>query len=704
MTDASERFRRIEAIYHEALERPGPARAAFLDEATRGDDALRREVDSLLEHATGDEGETFLDSLLPERETAGPRVAPGDTLGPYTIVSLIGAGGMGEVYRARDPRLQRDVAIKVLPAATTDPGGERRLLAEAQAAGALNHPNIVTVFDVGTRDGSPFIVAELLRGESLRARVRRGPVADAEAARIASEIAQGLIAAHGEGIVHRDLKPDNVFLTSDGRVKILDFGIARRTVDSVETRGSAASGTADAHIASRPQSAVAGTLGYMSPEQARGDAIDVRTDLFSFGVLLHEMVTRRLPSADGQVAAGPFASVVGRCLRPDPADRFQTAVELSAALSRVALPSAGARRSHIAAAVAIVAAVVVVTTLAVRQGWSNGSPDAPTRSNAIPTQPAANEPYQRGRFFLAKGTAADIERAIEYFADASAADPRWALPHAGRADAYTALRSVYKAPSAVMPLAREAAQTAVALDPTLAEAHVSLAGVFMYFDFDWAGAERELQTAIALRPDLAAAHSAYALLLAARGRAGDARAAADRARELDPLSLPILVDAGWVAYLSRDYDRTIALNRKAVELDARFWPAHRDLGLGLEKTGRFDESIETLRHARSLDANSTVLEMLGGALAASGRHGEARAVLRELETMAATQYVCPFEVATVHAGLAEVDATIDWLEKGYDQRADCMPWAATDPKLDGVRADPRFQALMRRMGLASNQK
>src|SRR5271170_4960150 len=207
----------------------------------------------------------------------------GTKLGPYEIVSLIGAGGMGEVYRARDSRLRRDVAIKVLPQALSlDSDRMRRFEQEALATAALNHPNILAVFDIGTSEGSPYVVSELLEGETLRDRLRSGALALRKTLDYALQIAHGLAAAHEKGIVHRDLKPDNLFVTKEGRIKILDFGLAK-VVPPTDVAAN------PAPTLTLPGVAM-GTVGYMSPEQVRGLETDHRTDIFAFGAILYEMV------------------------------------------------------------------------------------------------------------------------------------------------------------------------------------------------------------------------------------------------------------------------------------------------------------------------------------------------------------------------------------------------------------------------------
>jgi serine/threonine protein kinase len=217
-------------------------------------------------------------------------LAPGTKLGPYEILAPLGAGGMGEVYRARDSRLGREVALKVLPESfSKDADRLRRFEQEARAVAALNHPNILAIHDIGENVGAPFIVSELLEGSSLRAELEHGPLSARKASDYAAQIAQGLAAAHDKGVVHRDLKPENIFLTKDGRVKILDFGLAKLT-----TKGEGAKGQSDGlTLTSSPTEAgmVMGTAGYMAPEQVRGAAVDSRTDIFAFGAVLYEMIS-----------------------------------------------------------------------------------------------------------------------------------------------------------------------------------------------------------------------------------------------------------------------------------------------------------------------------------------------------------------------------------------------------------------------------
>ena len=274
------------------------------------------------------------------------KLVAGTRIGPYEIVAPIGAGGMGEVYRARDSRLQRDVAVKILPAGfASDPDRRARFEREAQAVAALSHPNVLAIHDTGLHDGEIFVVTELLDGETLADRLKGGALPLRKALDIAAQVAHGLAAAHEKHIVHRDMKPENLFLVRDGRVKILDFGLARYTP-------SPAGASETVPAVSEPGVAM-GTVGYMAPEQVRGQATDARADLFAFGAVLYEMLSgqrafRRDTAAETMTAIlrddppdAPLARanlspaldrIVRHCLEKDPSQRFQSASDVAFAI------------------------------------------------------------------------------------------------------------------------------------------------------------------------------------------------------------------------------------------------------------------------------------------------------------------------------------------------------------------------------------
>ncbi len=329
------------------------------------------------------------------------RLAPATRLGPYSIDELLGSGGMGEVYRARDTRLGRSVAIKVLPAdLARDESGLGRLLREARAASQLAHPNILAIHDFGEHEGTPFIVSELLEGETLRQLLQRGPLPPRRAVDLARQVADGLAAAHAKGIVHRDLKPENIFVTREGRAKILDFGLARLMARPGDEDGEGMQGST-VEGATRPGT-VLGTYGYMSPEQARGEPADARSDVFALGAVFHEMlagtkafardtpaetlaaVLREEPpdlsELDARVPAD-LARIVARCLAKDRDARFQAARDLAFALED---QSAGSSRSGVSAARStwrrgrVAAAIIAgLATTAVVVGFAAGRRGAP---------------------------------------------------------------------------------------------------------------------------------------------------------------------------------------------------------------------------------------------------------------------------------------------------------------------------------------
>src|SRR5215831_6895500 len=312
-------------------------------------------------------------------------LTPGSRLGPYEVLSPIGAGGMGEVWKARDTRLSREVAIKVLPASVSaDSDRLRRFEQEARAAGILSHPNITAVYDIGSHEGAPYVVQELLEGETLRSVLAGGRLSTRRAIDYAIQIVHGLAAAHEKGIVHRDLKPENLFVTNDGRLKILDFGLAKLTHTE---EGSQATNLPTATAGTEP-GVVLGTLGYMAPEQVRGRSADARSDLFSFGAILYEMLSgnrafrgdsaadtmsailREDPpdlSATNQTISPGLERIVRHCLEKNPEQRFHSAHDLAFDLESLSTPSAAStgvlptRRSYwpalLAAAALILAGV-----------------------------------------------------------------------------------------------------------------------------------------------------------------------------------------------------------------------------------------------------------------------------------------------------------------------------------------------------------
>ena len=359
MTDHVRRSR-VEEVCDAALDRDASERAAFIASACGDDVALRQEVEALLTHAQSAEGflAASIGAVAVHAFRDGVTSLVGRQIGAYTIHARLGAGGMGEVYRARDTKLGRDVAIKVLPSAfMSDPDRLARFEREARLLATLNHPHIGAIYGVEEAAGGRALILELVEGPTLAERLSAGPLSVREAVSIARQMAEALDAAHEKGIIHRDLKPANIKVTPEGIVKVLDFGLAKAGALAGETTD----GTRDG--------AILGTAGYMSPEQARGQAVDKRTDIFAFGAILYEMLSGRrafdgetamdavtavlnndppeLPAAERRIPPA-VTRIVDRCLKKNPAGRFQSASDLGFALEGVSSPSDSAAAAVIA--------------------------------------------------------------------------------------------------------------------------------------------------------------------------------------------------------------------------------------------------------------------------------------------------------------------------------------------------------------------
>ncbi len=768
----------------------------------------------------------------------------GETLGRYRIVEKIGAGGMGNVYRARDGHLDRDVAIKVLlPGVLANRRSLQRFHNEAKALSRLNHPNICTIYDVGEHAGQHFIVMELLEGQTLAERIKGRPLRMDEMLNLAIQIADAQETAHAKGIVHRDIKPTNIFVLGRGQAKVLDFGLAKLALPGKASPGA----VTEEHLTKA--GAAVGTTAYLAPEGARGEDVDARADLYSFGLVLYEMTTGR-PAVSGNTSAVIFDAILNRepippsrlnpglpaeleqilskALEKEREMRYQTAADLRTDLKRLkrdfdmgrlqagrtsrsreqsgrepraaagrikaiaVLPLANLSRNPeedyfvdgmTEAVITDLAQIgslrVISRTSAMRYKDSNKPlPEIARELNvdglvegsvlragdrvritaqlihaatdqhiwaksyerdasdvlalqsevaraiadevqakltpqerarlARPRRadPAAHEAYLKGRYYWARATEESVRKSIEYFEEAIAKDPRYALAHAGLADAYNQLCNPILEivpQGAVIPKVQAATTRALELDDTLADAHISLGRIKFYYDWDWAGAEKSFRRAIELSPNYSYAHYVYALLLSALGRHTEAIHESRRAQESDPVSLLVNSVAGLVYCFARQFGTAEEQLRKALQLDPNFMFAHWILGgICLVAMGRYDEAIAELQKAIALSGNvAHPRGLLGYAYAKLGRKDDALRVLAELDELSKQRYVAPSSRAFPYSGLGD-ERSFDALEEAYQQRSSSLVWVGVFPHWDDLRTRPRFQDLLRRMNFPAN--
>jgi len=748
---------------------------------------------------------------------------PGTRLAQYEIVEPIGSGGMGEVYRGRDSRLGRDVAIKVMADhVAADPDMRRRFETEARAAAALSHPSIVAIHELAVVNGVPVAVMELLDGETLRMRIRRGSLGWREAIGIAAAIADGLAAAHARGIVHRDLKPENVFLTRDGAVKILDFGLALQRLDAAFAPDSPTMATSAERL-------VMGTFGYMSPEQITGARVDGRSDIFALGCVLHEMLSGRAlfsgatpqeviarllhDSVPAITAFDPLAPaeirpILSRCIERDPARRFESARDLATALNALLTGSSGAaagRRprtrgkslavlpfvnagadpaleylidgitesiinsvSQLGGGLRVVPRSLVfrykglqadpstvglalnartiltgrvsqqgeflsiqaelVDTSTESQLW--GEQFRPQAGELIAVQqeiawqisealrlkltgaqkkrlrrkptvdPAAYQEYLRGRYHWNNWTPDSFRRALESFERAIAIDPTYAPAYAGLSDALGSLAYYGAVPPADgFPRAKAAALRALELDPEFPEAHASLALGQLFWDHDWARSEASFRRAIALNPRLALPRALYSLLLITVGRHEESIEEARTAQSLDPLSLLINMSLCWALHFAGRHEEAVGETLRTRALAPGFIEAGNLLVASYEDLGRFEAAARACAEDGCFGVTSDPAVLLE-ALARGGPEGYFRKKLELLGRVEGPRLGSVHYAATVvHARLGEHDLALQRLEAMVDAKAGGTVFLAVDPCLQKLRDEPRYQALIRRVGV-----
>ncbi len=745
----------------------------------------------------------------------------GSTVSRYRVVELLGTGGMGVVYKAEDSRLGRLVALKFVSSTLAqDPIALRQFEREARTASSLSHPNICTIYEIDQWDGQPFIAMELLSGQTVKQQLAQSRFELAGLMDVAIQITGALGAAHTKGIIHRDVKPANIFITDQGQVKLLDFGLAKR-VSLIDLDAAPSTGFTEA-------GRFLGTVNYMAPERLRGREIDHRCDLFSLGAVLYEMVTGRRafdgpsvieiieailhhepPPPDESTGPWPKAllPIIARLLEKIPDDRYQSAEALTTALLALrqdlaagkapmatGSPDASLARASIAVlpfrnlgsepdteyfadglAEELITALTKIERLRVAarasaftfkgrnaelreigarlkvetvlygtvrragnrlrvacrltnvadgyQIWSErydremtdvfDLQDEMTRSivgklkvawvdRLPPTRRYTDnrESYHhclKGRFYWSKRYEGGLKKAMEEFQAAIDQDSQNALAYSGQADvfAFLGLYSIMP-PRAAFEKAKKAADTALAIDDTLPEAHTSLGMIALSAKWDWRLAEAEFMRAIELDKTQALAHLYYGWLLALADRRTEAVIAVKRAQDIDPLSSLVNSGAGWMYFLLREYDKAIVECQKCVEMDPNFLVGLYVMAMAYTRKGQYDEAMPLITRATELSSRAPFyLGLLGQIYAETGREADVDNVLAELDARSNTSYVPPHCYVYIHASRGDKDRAFAWQEKACVDGA--PPFYFMSPAIGNLHDDPRHKAHLARM-------
>jgi len=788
----------------------------------------------------------------------------GTTLAHYRITEALGAGGMGEVWRATDTKLGRDVALKILPAEmAADPERLDRFRREATMLAALDHPGVVGVYSVEESDGVHFLTMQLVEGQSLDHLIAEGGMDIDRILEIGTATAEALEAAHVKGIVHRDLKPANVMVAGDGRVKVLDFGLAKIAAPPSDGPLDSEMET-DLHTR---EGVVMGTMPYMSPEQIAGRAVDQQTDVFSFGVMLYEMATGRRPF-QGQSSAelasailrdtppAPAAlreglpegllRVINRCLEKEPDARFPGMTDLHDALQNlprggsdrptspeqrqrprmrglliaggIALllgavaylgflnppwgeqgPAKGPRIRSIAvlpldnysgdpsqdyfaegmtdeltADLARMSQIRVISRGSAMQFGGSDRPSAPEIAEALDVDaivegsvlrsgdtvrinaqlidaradrhlwsksferssrdvlalqdelasaiareinvqltpaeqsrmggaqtvnPEAYDAYLKGRYFFNRPSDENLQKAIARFEDALELDPSFVPALSGLSDAYlwAGYNEGFITASEARPKAKAAAEQAIRLDDTSAEAHASLATFKLFYEYDWEGSEAEYRRAFELNPNYAFAHDQFALGLAFQGRYEESIAETRLAAELDPLNPQILIDGIFAFAWQGDYEAAKEMAKRAEDLDPTYFFPEFSYGWIDIQAGKIEDAIPHLQRSKTMGAPAFVSAWLAYAYGASGDRDSALAEVEDLTAMSLDGNVTPFDSALVAIGLGDYPRAVSLLEQAYALDSQWLGWLKNDYAFDPLRSDPRFTTLMKKL-------
>ena len=751
-------------------------------------------------------------SITKTIETPREELTTGSTFaGRYQIIEELGKGGMGKVYKALDTKINEKIALKLIkPEIASDKKTVERFGNELKLARKIAHKNVGKMFDINEEDGTHYITMEYVSGQDLKGLIRQtGQLAIGTSISIAKQICEGLSEAHKLGVVHRDLKPNNIMIDREGEVRIMDFGIAR----SLKEKGITGAGV------------MIGTPEYMSPEQAEVKEVDKRSDIYSLGVILYEMVTGRVPF-EGETALNiamkhktekpkdprvlnhllpdDLSQIILKCLEKDRKNRYKSADELCSEIIKIEKIQGVVKEQDSKPSIAVLAfrdmspqkdqdyfcegmAEELINALTKIEGlhvaartsafqfkgkavnvrkigeelevktvlegsvrkagnrlritaqlinisdgyhlWSEKYDRDIEEIFAIQDEISlaivdnlklkllrkekaqlmkrytedqeAYSLYLKGRYFWNRRYEGGLQKAIEYFQKAIEKDSIFVLAYAGIADCLCVMGTYdWIPPKEAYPNAKAATLRALDIDNTLPEAHASLGWIKMFYDWDWAAAEKAFKRAIELNPNYATAHEWYAMFLAPMGRFDEAISELKKAQELDPLSLIIHAIGGYVYSFAGLTDKAIECCHKTIEMDPNFMLTYFFLGNAYSWNSLWKEAISAFQKLAALSGDSPLaLGFLGFAYGMGGQKAEAQKILHRLNRLSKDGDAFPFFKLTVHIGLGDRVQALGWLEKAYDEKASMLALIKFWPLVDSLRQESRFKALLKKMRL-----
>ncbi len=670
----------------------------------------------------------------------------GQTISHYLVIGKLGSGGMGEVYLAEDQRLSRKVAIKFLPAdVATDERARQRLLREARTAATLDHPNICAIYEVGQDDSHSFIVLQYIEGETLAARLKRQQPELREALAIAAQVADALNEAHARGIIHRDIKPENIMLTTRGQVKVLDFGLAKTLRDPGILESVAQTGS----MLSIP-GMVMGTAPYMSPEQVRGEELDGRSDIFSFGTLLYEMLSGRRPFEAKSTAEvisailtvepapisrsgyGPIGSgedrLMRKCMEKDAAQRYQTMGDLISDLEQIRRDyESGQVRPAIRPAaeampvkpltgssglgwrwsrgrkIELILAAVVLAVAAGGYTLSFRSQHAAV-SGAKSANATAYDAYMRGKVNVSSENPDNNEAAIKLFEQAVAADPNFAAAYAELARAYS-IKARFFAPVPDKKKLNEEAEVdvekALALDPNLAEGHFAR-GLILWTPYNRFPHEQAIQSykrALELNPDLDEAHHQLGFVYLHIGLLDKGWQEIERALAINPGNSLARYRLGVIDMCRGKYEEAFQIfNSTPLEKNPSLLAFYTSTALfQLGRNQEASAEIEQFLNSYPNDEGGLVTSVKAMMLAKAGKEPEAEGAIQhalEIGRGYAHFHHTSYSIASAYALMNRPAEALKWLEVTANEGFPCYPLFESDANLNNLRKDAGFISFM----------